>query len=68
MGFIAGGTWALAGIVFMALLPVAEHFGTNVILKFTPLGYLFSGLFGLFVMSKAKSSTLTKLPARQPTS
>jgi len=68
MGFMVGGTWALANIVFMALLPVAEHFGTNVILKFTPLGYLCSGAFGLFVMSKAKSSTQTKLPARKPTS
>ncbi len=68
MGFMAGGTWALANIVFMALLPAAEHFGTNVILKFTPLGYLCSGAFGLFIMYKAKSSTLTKLPVRQPTS
>ena len=67
MGFMVGGTWALANIVFMALLPVAEHFGPNVILKFAPLGYLCSGAFGLFVMWKAKSSTLTKLPARQPT-
>ena len=66
MGFMVGGTWALANIVFMALLPVAEHFGSNAILKFTPLGYLCSGAFGLFVMSKAKSSTHTKLPAPQP--
>jgi len=63
MGFMVGGTWALANIVFMALLPVAEHFGTNLILKFTPLGYLLSGLFGLFIMLRAKSSTNTKLPA-----
>jgi len=67
MGFMVGGTWALANIVFMALLPVAEHFGSNVILKFTPLGYLCSGAFGLFIMLKAKSSTQTKLPAQQPT-
>ena len=38
MGFMVGGTWALANIVFMALLPAAEHFGPNVILKFVPLG------------------------------
>ena len=68
MGFMLGGTWALANIVFMALLPAAEHFGSNFILKFTPLGYLCSGAFGLFVKWKAKSSTHTKLPARQPTS
>jgi len=67
MGFMVGGTWALANIVFMALLPAAEHFGTNFILKFTPLGYLCSGLFGLLVMLKLRSPTHTKLPAPQPT-
>jgi FSR family fosmidomycin resistance protein-like MFS transporter len=39
MGFMVGGTWALAN---MALLPVvfaAEYFGTIVVLKFVPLGY-----------------------------
>jgi MFS family permease len=64
MGFMVGGTWALASIVFMALLPVTEHFGTNVILKFTPLGYLCSGAFGLFVMLKVQSSTHAKLPVQ----
>jgi len=52
MGFMVGGTWALAN---MALLPVvfaAEYFGTIVVLKFVPLGYLLSGAFGLFIMLK----------------
>jgi len=52
MGFMVGGTWALANLVFMALLPVVEYFGTHLILKCVPLGYLFSGVFGLFVMLK----------------
>jgi FSR family fosmidomycin resistance protein-like MFS transporter len=60
MGFMVGGTWALANVVFMALLPVVEHFGTNVILKFTPLGYLFSGVFGLFIVLKAQRPAGTK--------
>jgi len=64
MGFMVGGTWALASIVFMALLPVTEHFGTNVILKFTPLGYLCSGAFGLFIMLKVQSFTRAKLPVQ----
>jgi FSR family fosmidomycin resistance protein-like MFS transporter len=55
MGFMVGGTWALASIIFMALLPVVEYFGTYLILKFVPLGYLFSGLFGLFIMLKIQS-------------
>ena len=66
MGFMLGGTWALANIVFMALLPAAEHFGTNFILKFTPLGYLCSGLFGLFVIMKLRNPAHTKLPAPKP--
>jgi hypothetical protein len=64
MGFMAGGTWALASIVFMALLPAVEHFGPNVILKFTPLGYLCSGAFGLYVMLKVQSFTRAKLPVQ----
>jgi hypothetical protein len=64
MGFMVGGTWALANVVFMALLPVAEHFDANAILKFTPLGYLCSGAFGLFVMLKVQSSTRAKLPVQ----
>jgi len=64
MGFMVGGTWALANIVFIALLPVAEHFGPNVILKFTPLGYLCSGAFGLFIMLKVQSFTRAKLPVQ----
>jgi len=60
MGFMVGGTWALANIVFMVLLPVVEYFGTNVILKFTPLGYLCSGAFGLFIVLKAQRQAGTK--------
>jgi len=54
MGFMVGGTWALANIVFMVLLPAAEHFGADALLRYVPLGYLFSALFGLFIMLKAK--------------
>ena len=56
MGFMVGGTWALANIVFMVLLPVAEHFGTDIILNFVPLGYLLSGIFGLSIMLKSSAS------------
>ncbi len=62
MGFMVGGTWAVAFLVFSALLPVAEHFGTDILLRYVPLGYLFSALFGLFIIFKAKSSTHAKLP------
>jgi FSR family fosmidomycin resistance protein-like MFS transporter len=63
MGFMVGGTWGLAYVVFMALLPVAEHFGSDVVLKFSPLGYLLSGIFGLHIMLKARRSAPAKLAA-----
>lgn len=52
MGLIVGGTWGLANLIFLALVPVAEHYGTDLVLKFMPLGYLFSGAFGLYIMSR----------------
>ena len=57
MGFIVGGTWAFADIVFIALLPVAEKFGSDVVLKFVPIGYLISAVLGLFVLLKVRSGT-----------
>lgn len=62
MGFMVGGTWALAYVVFMVLLPAAERFGSEVILKVSPLGYALSGAFGLYVMLKARSQVLAKSP------
>lgn len=62
MGFMVGGTWGLAYVVFIPLLRVAEHFGPDVVLKFSPLGYLLSGVFGLYVMLKARGQALTNLP------
>jgi len=62
MGFIVGGTWALAYVAFMALLPLAERFGSDVVLKFSPLGYLLSGIFGLAVMLKTRTVARASCP------
>jgi hypothetical protein len=50
MGLVVGGTWGLANLILMALVPLAGHYGTDSILKFMPLGYLFSGAFGLYII------------------
>lgn len=50
MGFIVGGTWGVASVLFLALAPVAERFGTQSVLRFMPLGYLLSGIVGLYVV------------------
>ena len=55
MGFVVGGTWALANIVFMALIPVAERFGIHLVLALTPFGYLFSGVLGLSIILKTRT-------------
>ena len=61
MGFMAGGTWALANIVFLALLWIIEQFGADTILKFTPVGYVLSAVFGLFIMSRYRRQAGEKL-------
>ena len=65
MGVIVGGTWAVAYVFFMVLLRAAEHFniGIHTIMNLTPWGYLLSGIFGLYVMSKVRCPALTKLTA-----
>jgi len=54
MGVMVGGTWALAYVIFMALLRADEHFGIGIrtILNLTPWGYLLSGGFGVFILLK----------------
>lgn len=66
MGFMVGGTWALAFIVFSALLPVAEHFGTDALLRYVPVGYLFSALIGLYVLFKNNNRLKSNLSPQQP--
>jgi MFS family permease len=64
MGFMAGGTWALANIVFLALLRVIEQFGADTILKFTPVGYVLSAVFGLFIMFRARRQLGEKIAGK----
>lgn len=54
MGIMVGGTWAVANTIFLALTPVAEHFGIRTLLEFVPLGYLLSAVFGLWLILKAQ--------------
>jgi len=55
MSWVVGGTWLFATLLFLPLVPVAERFGTHLILQYAPLGYLLSGLFGLYVISKTRT-------------
>jgi FSR family fosmidomycin resistance protein-like MFS transporter len=60
MGFMVGGTWALANIVFLALLPVIEHLGADFVLKFTPAGFVLSAFCGLFIKLKVTAPAAAK--------
>lgn len=55
MGWMVGGTWFFATILFLPLLPAIERFGTHLILQYAPLGYLLSGLFGIYLLLKIRS-------------
>jgi len=52
MAFIVGGNWGIANIVFIAISPVADRYGTGLILKFTPAGYGLSALLALWMVIK----------------
>lgn len=63
MALIVGGTWALANLVFMALVPVTGLFGTHFTLSLAPLGYLLSGGLGLHIMLKTRRPTGQNVPS-----
>lgn len=50
MAWIVGGTWLFASIVFMPLAAIADRFGTAQVMKYAPIGYLLSGLFGIYIL------------------
>ena len=52
MALVVGGTWGMANIVFLALSPVAERFGTGLVISITPAGYLLSAFLALRLMLK----------------
>ncbi len=62
LGVMVGGTWALAYVIFQALVLAVEHsrFGTKDLLDLTPWGYLFSGLFGVYIVLKMPNSASTE--------
>ena len=56
MAWIVGGTWLFASIVFMPIAAAADRFGTARIMQYAPVGYLLSGLFGLYLTLKTRSA------------
>lgn len=52
MAWIVGGNWGVANLVFMAVAPLAERFGTGLVLKFTPAGYLVSGIVAIWALTQ----------------
>ena len=56
MAWIVGGTWLFASIVFMPIAALADYYGTARVMNFDPIGYLLSGLFGLYLTLKTRSA------------
>ncbi len=59
MGFIVGGVWGLASLIFMSLGPVAERHGVGAVLRFTWIGYLIPAVYGLVLMRKVPTARAT---------
>jgi MFS transporter, FSR family, fosmidomycin resistance protein len=50
MGFIVGGAWGIASVVLLLLSPIAERFGVQTVLVFTPVGFAVSGFVGINIL------------------
>ena len=61
MGFIVGGVWGIASLVLLALGPLAERFGLAIILIFTPIGYCFSAIIGIWIIGKNQNESKSTL-------
>jgi len=62
MGFIIGGTWGVAVMVFMALTPVADRFGTQPLLYSAVGGYFVSACMALWLMKHAAQKASAAAP------
>ncbi len=59
MGWIVGGTWGGASIILMGLGPVAEQWGTHLVLNFSYVCYVLAALAALWVWLKNLKKTRT---------
>lgn len=62
MGWIVGGTWLFASIVFMPLAALADRFGTAEIMQYAPLGYALSGFYGIYLLLKSRTGPSQNQP------
>lgn len=54
MGFVVGGAWGIASLILLMLGPVAEKFGTDLVLMTVPMFFFVSAFIGIGVISAAK--------------
>lgn len=54
MGFIVGGAWGVASIILLMLAPVADRYGTDLVLVSVPMFYVVSAIIGVSVLMTTK--------------
>lgn len=50
MGIMVGGSWGIASVLMMIVGPVIEKVGIGIVVGFSIMGFLFSGLIGVIVL------------------
>jgi len=58
MGIVVGGAWGVASIAIVPIGWVAENFGIHWVMRFVFLGYLLSGVIGIYILRKFAHKTL----------
>ncbi|AQT67300.1 Major Facilitator Superfamily protein [Anaerohalosphaera lusitana] len=60
MGLVVGGAWGLAAVPLQVLGPVAEEFGIQIVLWYTPIGYVIAGVAALMLAARGKAKMKIK--------
>jgi len=61
LALMVGGTWGVAGLVLAGMGPIADKVGVQPILRWFWLGYLLSGIGGIWVLYQIKFKKRWKL-------
>jgi len=62
MALAVGGTWGMANVIFLALVPVVERLGTGFIMDASIIGFLASAAIGAFLLMRFRPTPVLQRP------
>lgn len=65
MALIVGGSWGIACLFPVILAPAAQRFGVDIIMLFSPIGYVLACFAVVYIMMKTRSVDSRKIGVRK---